>query len=169
VATLVFTHRVFRSGRASGHALVWSIGSLMLTSWLGFGVVERFDPGFRGTWFFIMLCGIVAANLWVAWEPLRYWVVARRRLALGLADPLVVDRFLLWGLGSLARTAMAVVGPIADRVMPMLGADSQLVATALVLCAASGLGLFASVSYWLTFFPTRGYVRFVTRRAALGF
>jgi hypothetical protein len=64
---------------------------------------------------------------------------------------------------------MAVVGPIADRVMPMLGADSQLVATALVLCAASGLGLFASVSYWLTFFPTRGYVRFVTRRAALGF
>jgi hypothetical protein len=169
IATLVFNHRVFRAGRAFGHAMVWSIGGLMVIGWLAFGVVERFDPGFRGTWFFIMLYGIVAANLWVAWEPLRYWVGARRRLALGLADPLVVDRFLLWGLGSLARTTMALSGPIADRVMPMLGADSQLLVSALVLCAASGLGLFASISYWLTFFPTRAYVRFVERRAAFGF
>jgi len=169
LATLVFTHRVFRPGLASGHALVWSIGGLMLIGWLAFGVVEGFDPGFRGTWFFIMLYGIVAANLWVAWEPLRYWVVARRRLSLGLAEPLVVDRFLLWGLGSLARTAMALCGPAADRLIPLLGADSHLLASAVVLCAASGLGLFASVSYWLPFFPTRAYIRFVERRAALGF
>ena len=42
-------------------------------------------------------------------------------------------------------------------------------ATLVVLCVASGLGLFASVSYWLTFFPTRAYARFVQRRAAFGF
>ena len=35
---------------------------------------------------------------WTAFESLRCYVLGRRRQALGLSDPVVVNRFLIWGL-----------------------------------------------------------------------
>ena len=38
------------------------------------------------------------ALLWGGTESLRYWRLLRKRIALGLADPIVARRFLLWGV-----------------------------------------------------------------------
>ena len=60
----------------------------------GFAEPLRLGPG--GT----LTSALCTANLlWGAVESLRYYALMRRRLRLGLADPLVTNRFLLWGLG----------------------------------------------------------------------
>ena len=113
-----------------------------------------------------MIGGILAANLWVALEPLFYRRRLLRRLQLGLAEPLVVDRFLLWGCGSLTRTAMVVAGGITSLVEHHTVLGSSLPLTVGVLVFVSACGLFTAVAYWLTFFPTQRYARWVTRRDA---
>ncbi len=115
----------------------------------------------------IMIGGILAANLWVALEPLSYRRQLLRRLRLGLAaEPLVVDRFLLWGCGSLARTAMVVAGAITSLIEQRVLPETTLIMTVTVLVFVSACGLFTAVAYWLTFFPTQRYTRWVSRRYA---
>ena len=53
------------------------------------------------------------ALLWLAFESLRYWSLLRRRLRLGLADPLVTNRFLLLGIWALAVFDMGASDPLA--------------------------------------------------------
>ena len=48
----------------------------------------------------------VAPYYWLAAESLSYWSAARRRVRIGLADPLVTNRFLLLGLWAVAWAAM---------------------------------------------------------------
>ena len=56
---------------------------------------------------------VMAAYLWTAWEALRYHGLMRRRVRIGLADPAVSDRFLLWGLMSLFVTAGVLLNTVA--------------------------------------------------------
>jgi hypothetical protein len=89
----------------------------------------------------------------------------RRRLRLGLADPLVANRFLLWGGGSVCRFVMLVLGAatptlLLQHISPEIW--PTVVSITLILVAIAGLGV--SVSYWLVFFPTRAYARLITRR-----
>lgn len=165
IATLHFNRVVFQRGRlwALGFAIL--LGVAMTVAWIGYGVREGFTVHMDGGWFRFMSIAIIAANLWVATEPLHYYGAMRRRVRLGLAEPLVADRFLLWGCGSLARTGLASLGLVTVSITRM---DSQAAGpvAAAVLIGASVLGLFTSVTYALTFFPTGAYVRWVERRYA---
>ena len=167
IATLIFNYRVFRPGSRRALAFVWLVIAAMGLGWAGYGLSGEFGRArFEGTWLWLMIGGILAANLWVALEPLLYRRQLLRRLQLGLAEPLVVDRFLLWGCGSLARTAMVVVGAIASLVEQRIVPETALTLTVGVLVFASACGLFTAVTYWLTFFPTQRYSRWVSRRYA---
>jgi hypothetical protein len=167
IATLIFNYRVFRPGSRRALAFVWLVIFAMGLGWAGYGLSGEFGLArFEGTWQWIMTGGILAANLWVALEPLFYRRRLLRRLQLGLAEPLVVDRFLLWGCGSLARTAMVVAGGIASLVEHHTALGASLPLTVGVLVFASACGLFTAVTYGLTFFPTQRYARWVARRYA---
>lgn len=167
IATLIFNYRVFRPGSRRALVFIGLAIAAMGLGWAGYGLSEELGRArFEGTWLWIMMGGILAANLWVALEPLSYRRRLLRRLKLGLAEPLVVDRFLLWGCGSLARTAMVVVGAIASLAEQYILAKPSLVLTMGVFVFASACGLFTAVAYWLTFFPTHTYSRWVTRRYA---
>ena len=88
----------------------------------------------------------------------------RKQLSLGLAEPLVANRFLLWGVGSLCRFLMVLGGAIPSI---FFAADAIEFAPGLVgftVLAVGLAGLGVAVSYWLTFFPTQSYVRFIERR-----
>jgi hypothetical protein len=39
---------------------------------------------------------------WAIFESFHYYVMLKRRLVLGLADPLIVDRFFYWGVSTSA-------------------------------------------------------------------
>ncbi len=117
----------------------------------------------------------VAPMAWAFVESLRYFRAMRRRSALGLADPVVTNRFLLWScwvgglallptltlslrqLGRLAA-ALGMSDAAAIAQSPLLGATLR----AIFLAS----GLLAAVALSLSFSPPKRYLRLVQRRAA---
>ena len=101
----------------------------------------------------------LAALGWSALEALREYGMARRRLALGLGDPVVANRFLLWCLSGASQAAIHAMSlSLHVRGVGMLADPLGLfvVATGLLLAAAM---------MWLVFLPPAAYRRFVEDRA----
>ncbi len=103
---------------------------------------------------------LVGCLLWGSAEALVYWRKMRRRLRLGLADPVVTNRFFLWGLGAGAAGLGTAIGMVAQLVtglpplqMPWITLSSSL------------HGLTAAVALWLAFVPNQAYLRFIEARA----
>jgi hypothetical protein len=154
-----FTWRVFRS--RSAWARVWVagiacglVGSLLL--YARAGVLG--DNHYRGPLFWSEWVLHLAAIGWSAAEALAHHRKMRRRLAVGLADPVVCNRFLLWGL-ALAAACAALGVP---ALLVLLGVSRAGVAVSV----AAPLGVVATACYALTFFPPRAYRAWLARRAA---
>jgi len=163
-AGVLFNYWVFRRGELWAAALVALAAAALGASYLGYGLSGGFAHGrVGGFWFWLGYGSYAAAGIWVLLEPLRFRVALRRRAALGLVEPLVADRFLLYGVGSAFRLAMLAVGAVA---MCLAEEASQqivpYVAPIFLVVAMAGLGVAAS--YGLAFFPPRRYARFVERR-----
>ena len=101
------------------------------------------------------------APLWLAWECLRFYTMLRRRLALGLADPLVVHRVGLWGL-SMAASSGAYVLAVVHR----LSYGTGLRAHVWALSTTSALAMTSAICIGFAFFPPPFYRRWVARRRA---
>jgi len=101
---------------------------------------------------------------WAGLEAGRYYGFARRRVALGLADPLVTNRFLLWTIWSGAAAAMLVARVASpflyDAHDPLAEVPRLLVVWQLVAGAVCGGAV------WLTFSPPASYRRLVQRSAS---
>lgn len=165
VAALLFQWRVFWPAARWPLALGGAFLATMLAGWLGSAASGAFETGsYRNGWFLLLNAGMLAVNLWAAIEPLAYHARLKKRIRLGLAEPLVVDRFLLWGVGSLTRAGLVVLGPISEWALLHLEGDARLTFTAVGMAVISALGLATSLAYWLTFNPTSAYVRWVERR-----
>ena len=164
-SVLVFNYWVFRRGTRLGQWLLAGGIAWLAAGYIGCAASGSFWHGRpEGFWFWLLYSGFTAASLWTLSEPLLYFAALRKRLRLGLAEPLVVDRFLLWGVGSAARFAMLAIG--AFSMLRMSGEASDLAAVAAPTFLASGLaGIGVAVSYGRAFFPPRIYVAFVVRRA----
>jgi hypothetical protein len=98
---------------------------------------------------------------WAAIEAFRYWILMRRRLALGLADPLTTHQFLFWAIAAVAAALNspiicygAFVAHVKLNTLPVLFFWIQ--ANLLV----------SSVGMWFSFFPPAFYRRRVAIRAA---
>jgi hypothetical protein len=129
-------------------------------------VWEWQDTRFRtlvrpGTSYFLRIGLQVGCLLWGSSEALRYWQRMRRRLRLQLADPVVANRFLLWGFGAGAAGLGSMVGGFAQW-------WTQLPPTQLpvVMLSSSLHGLAAAVAMWLAFVPSARYTRWIRSRAA---
>ncbi len=96
---------------------------------------------------------------WGAYESLRAWSRLRRKQRLGLADPVVCERVLLWGIASVASAIVGGTSTIAG----FLGINFA--ATAFGAAVIAPLGLTAAGSMWLAFLPPAGYLRRVRARA----
>jgi hypothetical protein len=164
-ATLVFTRNVFRPGSAIANAVVWVLSGMMAVGFGIYGMTGGFPTARYDNWgAAIMMAGILGANFWVSFEPLRYHVMMRRRLELGLAEPVVVDRFLLWGVGSALRLVLVVGGVGGALLVRNLEPTTALFFSRLVLGGTSLCGLLASIAYWIAFRPSPRYLRWVERR-----
>jgi hypothetical protein len=159
VGVYVFVARVFRPERI-GPAVTIGTGVLLAASWLG----HAFDPGFvgaasRGFWYALGLGTRAAGFVWGAVEAFAYWGRLRRRVALGLADPVVANRMWLWG----ASCASIAVG----FAIFWLGSVSPggVNATPIVL-SLSACGLVGAAVITLAFFPPPAYRRWLIAAAA---
>ena len=137
---------------------IWMLASFALQS---------FSPGLRvatfrneGLGLRLFMSGIAIPLAWGTYESLRYWELLRKRVKLGLADPLVADRMRLW---SIAEFSACVIN-VSTTVAAFFGIDFA-VATAGAFVIAP-LGLLAASSMWLAFIPPAAYLRRVISRAA---
>lgn len=147
------TARTFRSEVREATALVVAAGLALAISY----VVHALDNGFvgntTGAAYYLGLVTRTGAFAWACFESLRQFGLARRRLALGLVDPLVVNRFLLFGLGTGGVFAAFAIFLVAQLL------HTKVAEAGWVLAATGAAGLFAAVPTWLAFLPPAFYRR----------
>jgi hypothetical protein len=156
----VLNWRVFRPGEPWAAALTGAGAAALLASVAAPALAAGTSgPANEGGWYYAGLAARASGFAWAAVESLGYHGRMRRRLALGLADPVVTDRFRLWGIAS-AATVIGFAIFFAARL-----AGPHMAESPPVLAATSCVGLVAATSLWLAFLPPEAYVRRLAARA----
>jgi len=156
-----FTRRVFRpTGRWAG-VLVWccvlvfSSGialSCLTGDPAGFSLA---DPGFWLEW-----CAETVPYAWLTAEAVLARARARRRLRLGLSDPHLCNRFLLWGLfGALQLGSALIMVPLYSA-YTLVGSFTSHMDVIL-----GGFEITSVVMVWLAFAPPPAYRRWLEQLA----
>ena len=158
-ATALFNWLVFRraAGWARGLAYAMALGFAGL-SLFDLTQTPFFESGARGLYLEIGSWMRIACLLWGASESIHFYTIMRRRRQIGLADAVLTNRFLLWGLGIGAAGIGSVIGTIGTT----LAAPEA--APAWVYRSSSLHGLLSAVTMWLAFLPPRAYCRAITAR-----
>jgi hypothetical protein len=158
---LVFNWRVYHAERRALAGLI----AFAVAAFVVLFVVQALD-GFPSVvpvnWTYYLRSSLmIGALLWGSAEALRYWGMMRRRVRIGLADPVVSNRFLLWGIGAFAAGFGSLVGNV---VQVVTGVPSTEIPW--VLASSSAHGMVAAVAMWLAFVPPPAYTRLIERRRA---
>lgn len=96
-------------------------------------------------------------DLWATVESFRYFGLMRRRRQIGLADALVTDRFLLFGLANGGAVfSSGVIG---------LAGGIQSMGSPLVVAFVSCVTVASGAALWLAFLPPERYRSWVLARA----
>jgi len=164
VMLALFTRLVFRPENRWGVYLVWGTAILLVSGvggsawggdWEGFSISNR--------WFWLEWVGFTLPFGWAGSEAFIQYRQARRRVRLGLSDPLVCNRYLLWALfGALQASSCLVLLPQYSE----YETTSQFTATWDALYGASIIA--SLVMIWLVFFPPVLYRRWINRAALAG-
>jgi hypothetical protein len=160
LAMLLATWKTFRPQESWPRRLVWGGTTVFVLSLVGDSVISgawTFRDG--GLWYELGFWSRAGAYFWAALEAGRYYAAMRKRLRLGLADPVLTDRFKLWTLSSCAVCAAFMI-----FYMGRLFAEN-VASSVPVLVATSVAGLIAGITVWLAFVPPDAYLRRVRGRA----
>jgi hypothetical protein len=140
--------------------------AVVVSGFLGEAIVGDFATHrFANVWSWVGLSGRSLAYLWAGLESLRYYRLMRRRLQLGLADSLLVNRFLLWGFGALA--AWGIYGVVLVNIATGVAndADAGVFHSIVPALVTSALGCTSGVTMALAFFAPPAYHRWIRARA----
>jgi hypothetical protein len=159
-AQVFFAWLVFRrqDAWAAGICAVYSAALVLLFLW------QTLAPGWSvfvregtGPWNLLMY-PILFSLGWMTYEPLAYYAKLRKRMALGLADPVTTDRLRLWGLASLC----ALLTTLLSFALKKAGVAMTIEVTGLFV---GPLGVLSAGLMWLAFIPPRRYLDWVLARA----
>jgi len=159
---VLFIRMVFRPREAWALAFVAATLFVQLAAYAGFAATGTFSSGVMPAPIFLAeLASRMAGSAWLVAESVRYYAIMRRRLALGLAEPVVTDRFRLWAVAGLAGLAM-----LATSAPPVVAHHQQMAWMNWMLPLFAVSGIAASSAYLLAFFPPGWYRRRVGERLA---
>ena len=100
---------------------------------------------------------------WAAFETLRHRALYARRELIGLFNPVVANRFLLFGIWTLLMALNAV----GTMLIVVLGQHFGLLDwRSWTFGVARGVSLFLLIAMWLIFFPPDNYLAWIERRYA---
>jgi len=157
-----FIWKVFRPDSAWAPVLIGVCISVTVASLVGFGFSGTFSTGHVPMiWFWPELLARTAGSAWLVFEAIRYYRLMRRRQAIGLGDPVISNRFLLWAIGGVCGMLMMLTA-----VPPVLDPNSTHPMMAFDILAFSAFGIGFSVAYSLVFFPPAAYLQWIGVRAA---
>lgn len=164
---LFFTAKVFRP-TATWAMLCAAVGSLILVaagSQIVWSYLVSTSPAENVARARIGLTPMVAVlglyYVWTAFEGFRYYGMMKKRMALGLADALVTNRFLLWALCGLVSLTWNTVSAVC------LIAGVDLRSTVPLLSTSAG-GFANTILIVLIFMPPAAYTRWVMRPGRSG-
>lgn len=163
--TYLFCWNVFRRNSKWARAAVASSSGMFLVGW--FMLVQLINGGGEPTaiqaatvpYAVLIITLQVMGTSWSGAESYRYWGMQKRRLKLGLANPLVVERFLWWSLSNLATASLGLT----LIACTLLGRNILTDPLSLMIMNVTGTVL--SITWGLSFFPPKVYVRWVETRA----
>ena len=165
---LFFTVKVFRPG---AQWAIWSaaVGSAILV-WSGYGITHAFlstanseeSAALARTPLGVMVLVLMLSYVWTALEGMRYYRMMRKRMALGLADPVVTNRFFLWGCSGLTSLMWISVSAYFLSTGGNIGRDPIP-----VTCTSAG-GVLNTIFLVLIFMPPHAYTRWIGRSARGG-
>jgi hypothetical protein len=156
---LLFTWRVFRAKESWAAGVFGALSLALLVSYLAFPSTRSYATSSSELfWYDLFTVARTACLGWGAVESLSYYARARRRLRIRLLDPLVANRFLLWGIGLSSITLLMATTLFASAV----GVDPAVPGWVLLESLA---GLVGATTIWLTFFPSGAYRRLIEARA----
>lgn len=125
----------------------------------GFAVTLVPGPGHWTAW-----AGRTAPMVWLTVESLRYWRMLHRREALGLAEPVLMNRFLLWGIFSAATFINLAADLIAHTLYTgFAGTTTEIVMEVMkpiligTMIITMILSMISAAALFLTFFPPSRY------------
>jgi len=152
--------RIFRPS-ARWAAGLCAAGSLLLLAWWGLAVIDgdsglRDEYGLRTVFYY---SGRLLIHGWGTWECFRYFGMMKRRVALGLADPVIAHQFQLWGWSGVGVVASVLVGVYASYGLAM-----NVLLWPVGLFLLSAFGLLSALTMWCAFFPPAFYRRRVSSR-----
>jgi len=96
---------------------------------------------------------------WTGVESFRYYGLMRKRMTLGLADPVLTNRFFVWGLGC----STTAVSSFVVAILAYQGAN--LAEDPVVLLVVAGSGIITSIGWYLSFLAPASYQRWVRARS----
>ncbi|MBW2286405.1 MAG: hypothetical protein JRG80_01430 [Deltaproteobacteria bacterium] len=153
-----FIRRVFRPHERWAWWLVAFIIACPVATLFGYGAHGAFATSeIPWNWFWIDLSARITSSTWLVVEGAIYYGMMKRRLRLGLAEPLVTNRFLLWTMAGGLSIVMFLTS-----VPPMLldpVADASLLTLDLFVFSIAGVGI--SALYFLTFLPPESFRRWI--------
>lgn len=152
VCFAAFIWWVFRRDSRWALLLVSAVVAMAFVSWGGMAATGTFSTGeSRAPWFWVEFASRLLGQGWFGCEAGFYYLRMKRRTKIGLADPVVTNRFLLWTFASFFGAVL-----MATAIPPVvLGRTHVLTHAALILFGVAGVA--AASCYWLAFFPPESY------------
>ena len=161
VAIALMAWRVFQRDQAWARVLFLALlAPMALHSAVDVFVTRPGTPLYESMGFWIGTIGKTGAFAWGSWEAIRYYGMLRRRIPLGLADPVVANRIALWGVAAGLIAFLFLVNPLAQLAT---GLTQESPALSMM---QSAIGLAVAVCIALAFFPPRAYLQRIESRAA---
>ena len=161
---LFFTAKVFRPTEGWATACA-AVGSLILVGcgiqivWSYLVSADQAENVARARYGLAPMVAVLGLYyVWTAFEGFRYYGMMKKRMALGLADPVVTNRFLLWAMCGLVSLSWNTVSAVC------LIASIDLRSTVPLLSTSAG-GFANTILLVLIFMPPAAYTRWVNRAA----
>jgi len=158
----LFTARVFRPDARWAKGLVRGVAAMVVVG-VGGSAADGDWEGFSlsSVWFWFEWVGYTLPFGWAAAEAFHQYRRARRRVSIGLCEPSVCNRMLLWSLfgGIQLLSCVIVLGQYAAY-------ERENVFSSTWDFLYSGATLAALIVMWIAFFPPGAYVRWINADSA---
>jgi hypothetical protein len=163
VLMAAFTRLVFRREASWATWLVVGIAALLVAGVAGSALGGDWEGySISNGWFWLEWAGYTVPFGWAGAEAFGQYRQARRRLPLGLCEPLVCNGFLLWSLFAILQVSICLA------ILPQYaGYEQQNMFSAAWDILIGALEFLSVAAIWLVFFPPAAYQRWVNGAALL--
>jgi hypothetical protein len=161
ILVAIFTRRVFRPEERWGHWIVYGVIGLLVTGvggsaatgdWVGFSISSG--------WYWLEWVGYLVPVVWTCAEATTEHIQARRRVRVGLCEPLVCNRLLLWASFAALQVCVNLVAAGQYAAFEREGFFN-----AGWDYLYSAVSISSLLMMWVAFFPPAFYRRWVDRVA----